>query len=166
MVFDQNPFFAIVKWPKINFWTRKKFKTAKNAISQKKIFIWVQHCAFWNSIFSGIPKHTQQYHHYVLASHKLDSSVETILSALCSTRWVEPGPFPSLLLLHNFHCVLGWGLLDALVLGRKLGSAHLVIGSLWFGLLKCLIWRGRAVPPCQSRNERMAAAMLRGVSAR
>ena len=29
------------KWPKINFWTGKKFKTAKNAISRKKkLFIW------------------------------------------------------------------------------------------------------------------------------
>ena len=32
--FDQNPFFATLKWPKINFGTGKKFKTAKNAISQ------------------------------------------------------------------------------------------------------------------------------------
>ena len=30
-------FLLFQKWPKINFWTGKKFKTAKNAISQKKI---------------------------------------------------------------------------------------------------------------------------------
>ena len=31
-------FFQFQKWPKINFWTGKKFKTAKNAISRKNIF--------------------------------------------------------------------------------------------------------------------------------
>ena len=38
-IFDQIPFFAIskmAKWPNIHFWTVKKFKTAKNAISHKK----------------------------------------------------------------------------------------------------------------------------------
>ena len=29
------PFLQFQKWPKINFWTGKKFKTAKNAISRK-----------------------------------------------------------------------------------------------------------------------------------
>ena len=35
-------FLQFQNWPKINFWTRKKFKTAKNAISRKKFFwfIW------------------------------------------------------------------------------------------------------------------------------
>ena len=32
-------FLQFQKWPKINFWTGKKFKTAKNAISRKKIKI-------------------------------------------------------------------------------------------------------------------------------
>ena len=31
-------FLYFQKWPKINFWTRKKFKTAKNAISRKTFF--------------------------------------------------------------------------------------------------------------------------------
>ena len=35
--FEQIPFFAISKMAKINFCTRKKFKTPKNAISQTKI---------------------------------------------------------------------------------------------------------------------------------
>ena len=30
-------FLQFQKWPKINFWTGKKFKTAKNAISRKKL---------------------------------------------------------------------------------------------------------------------------------
>ena len=30
-------FLQFQKWPKINFWTGKKFKTAKSAISRKKI---------------------------------------------------------------------------------------------------------------------------------
>ena len=30
-------FLPFQNWPKINFWTGKKFKTAKNAISRKKI---------------------------------------------------------------------------------------------------------------------------------
>ena len=34
-------FLQFQKWPKINFWTGKKFKTAKNAISRKKIFFWI-----------------------------------------------------------------------------------------------------------------------------
>ena len=32
--FDQIPFLQFKKWPKINFSTGKKFKTAKNAISR------------------------------------------------------------------------------------------------------------------------------------
>ena len=32
-------FHEFQKWPKINFWTGKKFKTAKNAIS-RKFFFW------------------------------------------------------------------------------------------------------------------------------
>ena len=32
-------FLQFQKWPKINFWTGKKFKTAKNAISRKLIYI-------------------------------------------------------------------------------------------------------------------------------
>ena len=31
-------FLPFQKWPKINFWTGKNFKTAKNAISRKKLF--------------------------------------------------------------------------------------------------------------------------------
>ena len=31
-------FLQFQKWPKINFWTGKKFKTAENAISRKKFF--------------------------------------------------------------------------------------------------------------------------------
>ena len=30
-------FLPFRKWPKINFWTGKKFKTARNAISRKKL---------------------------------------------------------------------------------------------------------------------------------
>ena len=35
------------KWPKINFWTRKKFKPAKNAISRKKIAFILLGCTLW-----------------------------------------------------------------------------------------------------------------------
>ena len=40
--FTKFYFLQFQKWPKINFWTGKKLKTAKNAISRKKIFwfIW------------------------------------------------------------------------------------------------------------------------------
>ena len=34
-------FLQFQKWPKINFWTGKKFKTARNAISREK------NCLFW-----------------------------------------------------------------------------------------------------------------------
>ena len=33
-------FLPFQNWPKINFWTGKKFQTAKNAISRKKFFFW------------------------------------------------------------------------------------------------------------------------------
>ena len=43
--FYQIPFFATSK---INFWTGKKFKTAKNAISRKKILIYL----IWRVFFA------------------------------------------------------------------------------------------------------------------
>ena len=38
---NQFHFLQFQKWPKINFWTGKKFKTAKNAISHKKNFFYL-----------------------------------------------------------------------------------------------------------------------------
>ena len=49
--FDQIPFFLFQKWSKINFWTGKKFKTAKNAISRKKMISRVFFLDFFK--FSG-----------------------------------------------------------------------------------------------------------------
>ena len=45
-------FLPFQKWPKINIWTGKKFKTAKYAISRKKFFdnIWF-HEFFWLDFF-------------------------------------------------------------------------------------------------------------------
>ena len=34
-------FWPFQKWPKISFWTRKKFKTAKNTISRKNFLIYL-----------------------------------------------------------------------------------------------------------------------------
>ena len=52
-------FLQFQKWPKINFWTRKKFKTAINAISRKKIdlisrvFFHEKKYSFTNSEFTS-----------------------------------------------------------------------------------------------------------------
>ena len=43
-------FLPFQTWPKINFWTGKKFKTAKNAISRKKKF-WF---SIWFHEFFGL----------------------------------------------------------------------------------------------------------------
>ena len=44
-------FLPFQKWPKINFWTRKKFKTAKNAISRKKFFNYLISRVFLPGLF-------------------------------------------------------------------------------------------------------------------
>ena len=50
--FDQIPFFLqFQKWPKINFRTRKKFKTARNAISQKKFLVYLISWVFLPGLF-------------------------------------------------------------------------------------------------------------------
>ena len=40
-------FLQFQKWPRINFWTRKKFKTAKNAMSRKNDFDSFDFTNFW-----------------------------------------------------------------------------------------------------------------------
>ena len=66
-------FLQFQKWPKINFWTGKKLKTAKNAISRRKknylfdftsFFTWT----FFNSLtYCGLYKH-KTYHNFLLGS--------------------------------------------------------------------------------------------------
>ena len=44
-------FLQFQKWPKINFWTWKKFKTAKNAISRKSFLIYLISRVFLPGLF-------------------------------------------------------------------------------------------------------------------
>ena len=44
-------FLPFQKWPKINFWTGKKFKTVRNAISRKNCFIWFHEFFLLSGLF-------------------------------------------------------------------------------------------------------------------
>ena len=75
-------FWQFQKWPKINFWTGKKFKTDKNAIS-RNLFIWFHEFFAWTflnflarCVIPGSPSSAPSYYH-IYSSIRNESLIRT-----------------------------------------------------------------------------------------
>ena len=84
ILFAKFHFLQFQKWPKINFWTEKNFKTAKNAISRKKISMYIWFHEFFCLEFLNFQQHLPALPPSSRANFLASSSAASIALALAS----------------------------------------------------------------------------------
>ena len=95
-------FLQFRKWPKINFWTGKKFKTAKNAISRKNFFWFIWFYEFFCLDFLNFLADCEPIPHYGRLKNFLVNTSWALYQLNVLVFWTLVMPVVHKILIKNF----------------------------------------------------------------